>query len=184
MLTVRLSRRYLARAMSVCLMAGVLLWGCAPEQAAPPLTAPLRDKAADRSEARRPSAEAPRPPAKRERPRAAESLPDAAAESKLRSAERGVAGAKVASPDAAGAVARMPAPQAASPAPPALAKTAVADELQVRRAAEWIARIRSLFDAGKLPDAALELNRFRDAYADADTRLPAELRAWAATVKR
>src|SRR6267142_1773493 len=41
MLTVRLSRRYLARAVSVCLMAGVLLWGCAPEQAAPPPQPPV-----------------------------------------------------------------------------------------------------------------------------------------------
>ena len=36
MLTVRLSRRYLGRAVSVCLTAGVLLWGCAPEQAIQP----------------------------------------------------------------------------------------------------------------------------------------------------
>src|SRR5215813_2814311 len=36
MLTVRLSRRYLWSAMSVCLTAGVLLWGCAPEQAVQP----------------------------------------------------------------------------------------------------------------------------------------------------
>lgn len=35
MLTVRLSRRYLWCVVSVCLMAGVLLWGCAPEQAVP-----------------------------------------------------------------------------------------------------------------------------------------------------
>ena len=41
MLTVRLSRRYLERAVSVCLMAGVLLWGCAPEQAAPPPQPPV-----------------------------------------------------------------------------------------------------------------------------------------------
>ena len=33
MLTVRLSRRYLRGVVSVCLTAGVLLWGCAPEQA-------------------------------------------------------------------------------------------------------------------------------------------------------
>ena len=36
MLTVRLSRRYLWRAVSVCLTASVLLWGCTPEQAVPP----------------------------------------------------------------------------------------------------------------------------------------------------
>jgi hypothetical protein len=36
MLTVRLSRRCLESAVMVCLMAGVLLWGCASEQAVPP----------------------------------------------------------------------------------------------------------------------------------------------------
>ena len=41
MLTVRLSRRYLGRAVSVCLTAGVLLWGCAPEQAVRPPQPPV-----------------------------------------------------------------------------------------------------------------------------------------------
>src|SRR5262245_41072334 len=41
MLTVRLSRRYLWRAVSVCLTAGVLLGGCAPEQAVPPPQPPV-----------------------------------------------------------------------------------------------------------------------------------------------
>jgi len=41
MLTVRLSRRYLWSAVSICLTAGVLLWGCAPEQAAPPPQPPV-----------------------------------------------------------------------------------------------------------------------------------------------
>jgi hypothetical protein len=41
MLTVRLSRRYLWSAMSVCLTAGVLLWGCAPEQAVQPPPPPV-----------------------------------------------------------------------------------------------------------------------------------------------
>ena len=36
MLTVRLSRRYLWSAVSVCLTAGILLWGCAPEQTVQP----------------------------------------------------------------------------------------------------------------------------------------------------
>jgi hypothetical protein len=36
MLTARLSRRYLLCSVSVCLTAGVLLWGCAPEQAVQP----------------------------------------------------------------------------------------------------------------------------------------------------
>ena len=41
MLTVRLSRRYLWSAVSVCLTAGVLLWGCAPEQAVQPPQLPV-----------------------------------------------------------------------------------------------------------------------------------------------
>ena len=41
MLTGRLSRRYLWRAVSVCLTAGVLLWGCTPEQAVPPPRPPV-----------------------------------------------------------------------------------------------------------------------------------------------
>ncbi len=41
MLTVRLSRRYLWSAVSVCLTAGVLLWGCAPEQAVQPPQPPV-----------------------------------------------------------------------------------------------------------------------------------------------
>ena len=41
MLTGRLSRRYLGCAVSVCLTAGVLLWGCAPEQAVQPSQPPV-----------------------------------------------------------------------------------------------------------------------------------------------
>ena len=47
----------------------------------------------------------------------------------------------------------------------------------------WIVRIRKLHDDGKLADAAKELVAMRAAVPDADRRLPAELRAWAATVK-
>ena len=41
MLTVRLSRRYLWHAVSVCLMTGLLLWGCAPEQPRQPPQPPV-----------------------------------------------------------------------------------------------------------------------------------------------
>ena len=41
MLTVRLSRRYPGCAVSVCLMVGVLLWGCVPEQAVSPPQPPI-----------------------------------------------------------------------------------------------------------------------------------------------
>ena len=49
---------------------------------------------------------------------------------------------------------------------------------------EWIDRIRRLHAQQRLEDAARELNAFRNAYPDADTRLPASLAAWAAEVKR
>jgi hypothetical protein len=47
----------------------------------------------------------------------------------------------------------------------------------------WIARIHKLHDEGKLADAANELRALRRANPEADSRLPPELRAWAATVK-
>jgi hypothetical protein len=46
-----------------------------------------------------------------------------------------------------------------------------------------IARIRKLHDDGKLAEAAKKLVALRAAIPDADRRLPADLRAWAATVK-
>ena len=48
----------------------------------------------------------------------------------------------------------------------------------------WIERIRMLHAQQRLEEAAIELNAFRDAYPDADTRLPASLAAWAAGVRR
>jgi len=50
--------------------------------------------------------------------------------------------------------------------------------------AEFVARIEALLAAGKVDEAARELNRFRAAYPDADQRLPQALRAWAASVDR
>jgi hypothetical protein len=49
---------------------------------------------------------------------------------------------------------------------------------------EFLRRIREHYDAGRLDAAARELRAFREAYADADARLPPELRAWAATLRR
>ena len=49
---------------------------------------------------------------------------------------------------------------------------------------EFVRRIREHYDAGRLDQAARELRAFRDAYADADVRLPPELRAWAATLRK
>ena len=82
--------------------------------------------------------------------------------------------------NAAGTVQRS---AAAPSAPAAMAKSALADA-HVRSAAEWIERIRTSFTEGKLAEAAQELTAFRAAYVDADARLPADLQAWAATVKR
>jgi hypothetical protein len=68
----------------------------------------------------------------------------------------------------------------------ALGKTATRMDAPAVSAADidaWIVRIRKLHDEGKLADAAKELTALRAAIPDADSRLPRELRAWAATVK-
>jgi hypothetical protein len=46
----------------------------------------------------------------------------------------------------------------------------------------WVQRIVSLHEGGNLSAATTELRAFREAYPDADARLPARLRAWAKTV--
>jgi len=48
----------------------------------------------------------------------------------------------------------------------------------------WVQRIVALFDAGDREAAERELRAFREEYRDADERLPASLRAWAASVRR
>ena len=53
-----------------------------------------------------------------------------------------------------------------------------------RTPAAWIERIRALHAEQRFDEAARELNAFRDAYPDADKRLPPELSAWAASIKR
>jgi hypothetical protein len=68
----------------------------------------------------------------------------------------------------------------------ALGKTAARMDAPTVSAADvdaWIVRIRKLHDEGKLADAAKELVALRAAAPDADSHLPRELRAWAATVK-
>jgi hypothetical protein len=50
-------------------------------------------------------------------------------------------------------------------------------------AEQRIARIRLLRDAGNAPEARRELTRFRETYADADARLPDDLRVWAKSVR-
>jgi hypothetical protein len=48
----------------------------------------------------------------------------------------------------------------------------------------FVLRIRELHEAGRLDEAARELVAFRNAYPDADAKLPPALRAWAATVQK
>lgn len=50
-------------------------------------------------------------------------------------------------------------------------------------ATAWIARIRTLREEGKVAEATQELVRFRAAFDDADARLPADLRAWADSMR-
>ena len=47
----------------------------------------------------------------------------------------------------------------------------------------WMARIRQLYDEGKLAEAEKELLASRAAVPDADRRLPLELQVWAKTVE-
>ena len=96
---------------------------------------------------------------------------------------------------AAGRVASAPPPLRASPAQapaaatgagaPMLAKREVRDEAQRHRSPDdFVARIRSLLADANMAEAQRELLAFRAAYDDADARLPADLRTWAATVPR
>ena len=48
----------------------------------------------------------------------------------------------------------------------------------------FVRRIREHYDAGRLEAAARELRAFREAYADADARLPPELRPWAVSIQK
>lgn len=66
-----------------------------------------------------------------------------------------------------------------------LAKTTANQDAQTkaRDPDAWIARIRKLRDEGSTADALRELREFRDAVPDAERRLPADLREWAAAVR-
>ena len=146
----------------------------------PPIVAvPAQPSAPPAAPAERDKAEAPR--AKVRSDRAAEA-PAARAEAERAPAPEPFATAndkpmRESAANAAGTVQRSAA------APAAMAKSALADA-SARSAAEWIERIHAFVGEGKLVEAAQELTAFRAAYVDADARLPAELQAWAATVKR
>jgi len=155
----------------------------APETAAPapapPPAAPLTN---DRSEAPRVQSE-PSPSAKVrvDRPAPAplrknEAMPANPPPEDLPKQERDTAEQG----SAAGALMRPEAPRAAAPA---VAKQSAADA-QVMSPEQRITRIRALLNEGRNEDAARELIAFRSAYTDADARLPPDLQAWAATIKR
>ena len=150
-----------------------------PAQPAAPPPAPT---AKDKAETSRPATEAPRAKVRSDR---AAQAPAARAETERAPAPEPFPAAndksvRESAANAAGTVQRS---AAAPSAPAAMAKSALADA-HVRSAAEWIERIRTSFTEGKLAEAAQELTAFRAAYVDADARLPTDLQAWAATVKR
>ena len=160
-----------------------------PEQVQP--TAPAASVGKDNVEAPRPSSEAPHAPseAPRAKVRVDRPAPSPAPAQKME-AERAASAEPFPSRErdaveqrnAAGAMARSEAPRATAPA---LAKQSVAAaDVQATSPEQWIARIRALLADGKTQYAEQELIAFRAAYPDADARLPAELRAWAAAVKR
>ncbi|CAG1005501.1 hypothetical protein BURK1_03212 [Burkholderiales bacterium] len=63
-------------------------------------------------------------------------------------------------------------------------RAVVAQGAPARSTEAFIAAIRRLLAAGDADGAARELRAFRQAHADADARLPVELRPWAAGVSR
>ena len=115
--------------------------------------------------------------AKEERAKSVETPPRAENDGSARqsAAERAE---RFASPPPAAAARMM-----AAPARPAL-PDARADGGAALSADDWIARIRALRERGAQDDALRELARFRDAFADADARLPDDLRAWAKPLPR
>jgi hypothetical protein len=86
----------------------------------------------------------------------------------------GVAAQATIATDAASVAAERPAPPAARATLRGLAGPRSADA--------WVLRIVDRHAAGDLDAAAADLQAFRTAYPDADSRLPEPLRAWAATV--
>ena len=64
-----------------------------------------------------------------------------------------------------------------------LARERNAGDARSRDPTEWIRHIRALRDDGHEQEALAELTRFRAAFDNADTRLPADLRAWAESLR-
>jgi len=157
-----------------------------PRQAPAPASPQSRDSAP--REAKPAAPPAPEPfPARREAKVAADAL---AAPERSRARENAEATAHAESGGAAASsadvAARAQSSAAGAPAAaPAVAKRAMRDDKVTSRTSDdWIARIRTLLTEGKADEARRELAAFRAAYTDADTRLPADLQAWAATIPR
>jgi hypothetical protein len=77
----------------------------------------------------------------------------------------------------------MTAPGAPAAAPPELGRSPASPaELQARARDPdaWIGRIRKLREDGRVAEAIDEIRDFRRYVADAEARLPADLREWAA----
>jgi hypothetical protein len=72
----------------------------------------------------------------------------------------------------------------AQTAPDRLAKSADGSaRAKARDPDAWLVRIRKLRDEGDVETAARELREFREIVPDAQARIPADMRAWAATVR-
>jgi hypothetical protein len=98
-----------------------------------------------------------------------------------------VAPAAIASAPVAARAAESMAKRAAPMADSALANAGMSAEGRVaalRTPESFVLRIRELHEAGRLDEAARELVAFRNAYPDADAKLPPALRAWAATIQQ
>jgi hypothetical protein len=85
---------------------------------------------------------------------------------------------------AAGLMAKRASSAADSAAPAAAGVSAEGRVAALRTPESFVLRIRELHEAGRLDDAARELVAFRNAYPDADAKLPPALRAWAATIQK
>jgi len=164
-----------------------------PAPAAKTGSAPLPPPAGTRQRAEAPalpSAErdAPPPPQTPQPfPMAAAPVPAAPPASVPTVKQEDVATAAVASAPVAERAAEVMAKRASPTADSALAAAEASAEGRVaalRTPESYVLRIRELHEAGRLDEAARELVAFRNAYPDADAKLPPSLRAWAATIQK
>lgn len=156
-----------------------------PSNAAPPLAARAEDRAVPRAAAK---LIAPERKLERDRPVPAEPRKDRVLDAppELQKHQAGAAGALGAAPESPTA---PPSGNAVSPlarpaelaAPQRAPSASARDDFDARphTADEWIARIRTLRNEGKLQEAIRALVGFRAAFNDADIRLPTDMREWA-----